>query len=125
MKARRRADLLGVARQLGAAGELSVFELLDRGEMPVDQHGVGQRPQVFGGLQLGRVRWQKEEMDVLGHAQLHAAVPASPVQDEHNLLGRTRAHLAGEGWDASSRMGMPNGHMAAQHGFESPTGNCL
>jgi len=52
MKARRRTDLLGVALQLGAAGKLSVFELLellDRGEMAVDQDRVGQRPQSPGG----------------------------------------------------------------------------
>jgi hypothetical protein len=97
MKARRRADLLGVALQLGAAGELSVFELLDRGEMAVDQDRVGQRPQVLRRRQFRGIRRQEEHVDVVRHSQVDAGgFPAGPVQHQHNLLGGTGSHLAGE-----------------------------
>jgi hypothetical protein len=50
------ADARRVVLQLSTAGELDVFELVDTGKMAVDQAGVGQRPEVFGRLELGRVR---------------------------------------------------------------------
>ena len=97
MKARRRADLLGVALQLGAAGELRVFELLDRGEMAVDEDRVGQRPQMFGGLQFRGIRRQEEQVDVVRYPPVDAGgFPAGAVQHQHNLLGGTGSHLAGE-----------------------------
>ena len=64
--------------------------------MAVDQAGVGQRPQVLGGLQFGRVRREEEQVDMVGHTQLHAGVPSGAIEDQHNLLARTRAHLAGK-----------------------------
>ena len=60
MEAGGGADLLGVALQLSAARELDVFELLNRGEMAVDQDRVGERPEMLSGLQFGRIRWEKE-----------------------------------------------------------------
>ena len=97
MKARRRADLLGVALQLGAAGELRVFEFLDRDEVPIDQDRVGERPQVLGRLQFGGIGWQKEQMHMVGHAQLDAGVPAGAGEHKHDLLGRTGSHCSREG----------------------------
>lgn len=32
---------------------LRVFQLLDGSEVPIDQHGVRQRPEVLSGLQFG------------------------------------------------------------------------
>ncbi len=61
-----RADALRLVLQLDAAGELDILQVLDGGELPVDQAGVGQRPQMLGRLQLGRVRRQEEPVDVLG-----------------------------------------------------------
>ncbi|HEV8193342.1 MAG TPA: hypothetical protein VGP82_17910 [Ktedonobacterales bacterium] len=43
-----------------AAGILGVFQLLDRGEMPIDERIVGLRPQVFSGLQFGGIGWEEE-----------------------------------------------------------------
>ena len=60
------------------------------------RHVVGQRPEVLGGLQFGRVGRQEEQMDVLGHAQPHAGVPARAVEDEHDLLLRAGSDLARE-----------------------------
>lgn len=45
-----RAHEIGPLLEGGAAGELRIFELLDGGEMLVDQGGVGQRPEMLGGL---------------------------------------------------------------------------
>ena len=60
MEAGGGADLLGVALQLSAARELDIFELLNRGEMAVDQDRVGERPQMLSGLQFGRIRREEE-----------------------------------------------------------------
>jgi hypothetical protein len=57
--------------------------------MPVDQRSVGEWPEVFSGLQLGRIRRQEEE--VVGNPQALCPVPASAIQHEHDLPGRARA----------------------------------
>ncbi|HEV8193028.1 MAG TPA: hypothetical protein VGP82_16310 [Ktedonobacterales bacterium] len=48
-------------------------------------------------LQLRRIRREKDQVDVLGHPQAETRVPASPIQDEHDLFGGTRAGLARKG----------------------------
>lgn len=48
-------------------------------------------------------------MHMVGDAQPHAAVPASPVQDEHNLLGGTRPDLLGEGFQLDFEEGDADG----------------
>ena len=65
--------------------------------MAIGERRVGERPEVLGGLQFGRIRRQEEQVDVRGHAQSGAGVPAGAVQDEDDLLGRAGADLAGEG----------------------------
>jgi hypothetical protein len=42
-----------------------VFQFVDGGEVLVDEHLVGVVPQVLGGLQLGRVGWQEDEMEAV------------------------------------------------------------
>ena len=86
MKAGGRADQVGALLQGQAAGELGILQVVDRGEMAVDQDGVGQRPQMLGGLQLGRIRRQEEQVDVLGDAQVHTGVPAGAIEHQHDLL---------------------------------------
>ncbi len=81
---------------MDAAVGLHVLQFVDGGEVAVDERGVGERPQMFGGLQLRRVGRQEEQVDVLGHTQPHAGMPARTVEDEHNLLGQARADLLGE-----------------------------
>jgi hypothetical protein len=51
-----------------AAFRLDVLQFVDAGEMLVDQHRVGQWPEVLGRLQLGRVRWQEQQVDMVGDA---------------------------------------------------------
>jgi len=62
---RRRADEVGVALQDNAALRLGVLQLLDAGEVPIDQHRVRQRPQVLGRLQFGGMGWQEQQMGVI------------------------------------------------------------
>ena len=107
MKAGGRADLLGVALQLGAAGELRVFEFLDRDEVPIDQDRVGERPQVLGRLQFGGIGWQKEQMHMVGHAQLDAGrFPAGPIEHQHDLLGGTGPTWRANAANSTSNTGM-------------------
>jgi hypothetical protein len=48
-------DAVGLRLELGAVRQLGVLKFLDAGEMAVDQHVVGQGPEMLGGLQLGGV----------------------------------------------------------------------
>jgi hypothetical protein len=41
---------------------------------------------MLGRLQLGRVRWQEQEVDVVGYAQLGTGVPPRAVEHEDDLL---------------------------------------
>ena len=50
MEASGRANALWLALEGGAAGKLRIFQVLDGGEMLVDQRGVGQRPEMLSGL---------------------------------------------------------------------------
>ena len=92
-----RADEIAASLEGDTTARLRVFQLVEIGDMTVDQHCVGQRPQVLGGLQLGRVRWQEEQVDVLGHPQAHAGMPPGLVEHEHELLVGSRSRLLCEG----------------------------
>ena len=74
--------------QRHTAGGLSVFQLLNASKMPIHQDCVGERPQMFGWLQFGRVRRQEEQVEMVGHTQALRAVPARTVQDQDKLLAR-------------------------------------
>src|SRR5258707_695162 len=113
MEAGRRADKLGPRLQRAAAGELGVFELLDTGEMLVEECSVGQWPEIFGGLQFGRLRGQKEQptrggLDEAEHVAPNKAVlpprprpltdwrkdaPQQRVQADTMLVGRPQLDL--------------------------------
>ncbi len=97
VQARRGADEIRPLLERGAVRELGIFEILTAGEVLVDQRRIGQWPQVFSGLQLGRGRGQKEQMDMLGHAQLDAGgFPARPIKHQHDWLAGTGSRLACE-----------------------------
>ena len=97
MEAGRRTDEIGPRLQGSAVGELGVFEVLDAGEMLVDECSVGQGPEMFGGLQFGRVRGQKEQVDVLGDPEVDAGrFPARPIEHQHDLLVGASTRLARE-----------------------------
>jgi hypothetical protein len=81
----------------GAAGELSVFEVLDAGEVLIDEGGIGQRPEMLSRLQFRGIGRQKEQMHLVGQPQLDAGgFPAGPIEDEHDLFGGTGPDLARE-----------------------------
>jgi hypothetical protein len=91
------ADQLRVTLQLSTASELGVLQLLDRLEMAIDQAAVGQWPEVLGRLELRRVRREKQQVHMVGHAQFDAGVPAGAVEHQHDLLGGTGSHCSREG----------------------------
>jgi hypothetical protein len=116
MELRGRADAIRSPLQSGAMGQLGVFELLDAGKMPVDEHVVGEGPEMFSGLQLWRIRWQEEQVDVLGHLEPLAGVPARTIQDQDDLLAGAGADRRGEGdqLDCEERDADRGGEMEAR-----------
>jgi len=63
---------------------LRLLQILDAGEMTVDQRSIGQRPEMFGGLQFGGVG--REEVHVrLDDASLPVA-PSGQRDPPHALL---------------------------------------
>jgi hypothetical protein len=93
----RGADQIRTGLQRHTAGGLGVFEGVDRGKMAVHEDGVGERPQMLGGLQFGGIRRQEEQMHVVGDLQALGLVPACAVQDQHDLLGGAGSHRGGKG----------------------------
>ncbi len=74
--------------------------MLEGDVVAIGQCGVGERPEVLGGLQLrcvGGVGGQKQQVDVFRHAQLGAGIPTGAVRHEHDLSRGTRADGCGEG----------------------------
>ena len=65
--------------------------------MAIHQDGIGERPQMFGWLQFRRIRWQEEQVDMVGDPQALRAMPARAIEDEDDLLGRAGADRLGEG----------------------------
>jgi hypothetical protein len=55
-----RADQIGTDLQRHTTNGLGLLEILDGGKMPIHQHGIGERLQMFRWLELGRVRRQEE-----------------------------------------------------------------
>lgn len=92
----RRADEVGTRLERDAACGLGVLKIVDTGEMTVGQGSVGERPGMLGGLQLGRVQGQEQQMDMLRDAQLDAGMPPCAIQDEHDLFAWAGADLACE-----------------------------
>jgi len=83
---------------------------------PQAREGVRQRPQMFSRLQLRGMRRQEQQMDTLGYAHLRAGMPTRAVEHQHDLLGWTRANLAGkrlqldgEEFTVHGRRQMPHG----------------
>ena len=74
--------------QSDTALRLGVLQLVDGGEMPIHQHGIGEGPEMFGWLQFWRIGWEEEQVEVVWHAQALGAVPASAIEDEDNLPAR-------------------------------------
>ena len=88
-KQRGRTDEIRAGLQDGTALELDGLQLLEIAEMAVDQRRIRERPEVLGRLKLGRVGGQEQQVDILGHRQAVAGVPARAVEHEHDVLVRS------------------------------------
>jgi hypothetical protein len=55
------------------------------------------RPQTFCWLELGRMRWQKEQMQAVWKLEISTLVPASLIQDQEQLLVWPSLLFLGEG----------------------------
>lgn len=75
---------------------LNGLQVVQRGETAIEQRAVGQGPEVFGGLQLGRIGWQETQMKPRGQEELGTGVPSGTIQDEKDVFARTSADEAGE-----------------------------
>ena len=51
---------------------------------------------MLGRLKFGRMGWQEQQVNILGHAHLRAVVPARAVEHQYDLFGRTRADRMGK-----------------------------
>ncbi len=83
-------DQFRAGLQCHAALSLGIFQVFDGGEGAIGEDRVGERPEVFSGLELGRVGGQEQEVDVLGDLYLDAAMPASPVEGEDDFVAGPR-----------------------------------
>ena len=61
-----------------------VVEIVDGCEMLVDDWLVDERPEAFGGLQLGTVGWQIGERDAGGDGEVFRRVPTGIVELEED-----------------------------------------
>src|SRR5262245_43935223 len=82
-----------------------VFKRVDSREMLVEEWLVGVMPQVLGGLELGRVRRQEDQMEAIWHLDQGAGVVASLIEHEHDTLGRASTHRGGEGRQGDAHHG--------------------
>jgi len=64
-------------------------------EVPVDDRLVDMDPECLGRLKLGRIGWQVDEADALGHGE-RCGVPPGAVEDEKNDPVGSRASFTGE-----------------------------
>ena len=64
-------------------------QLVKRLEATIGDDFVCERPEMFAGLQLRRVGWQKEEMDALRHEDFPTFMPPGSIQHQHNVPIRT------------------------------------
>ncbi len=97
----RGADAVWLGLKRHTVLGLDVFQLVDAGEMAVDERRIGQRigqrPQVLRWLEFWGIGWQEVERDVIGHAQAEAGVPSRPIQDQDDLLPGASSRLASKG----------------------------
>jgi uncharacterized radical SAM superfamily protein len=65
-----------------------VFKRVDRREVLVEEWLVGVVPQVLGGLELGRVRRQEDQMEAIGHLEQGAGVVAGLIEHHDTTMMR-------------------------------------
>ena len=75
-------------------GEIEIGEGF---EVAVDEGLIEQRPEALGGLELGAVGRQVDELDAVGDGQANQAVPAGIVEHEDDGALAARTGGSGEG----------------------------
>ena len=60
---------------------LDLFQLIQRGEDPIGQRLVGERPEPRSLLHLWGIGWQEDQMQPLWQFEVSTAVPPSAIQD--------------------------------------------
>ena len=91
------ANEVGLLLERQAALGLDLLERGEVGEAHIGEWFVGQRPEMLGGLQFGRVRGQDQDVDPLGDVDFLAGVPARPIEHEEDALGGSCPNVSGEG----------------------------
>lgn len=71
-----RPDKITTVAEFDASRRLDVLEVVNGGEMAVDEDRVGQRPHMLDGLEFRRIGWKEEQMDMHRHMQTYARMPA-------------------------------------------------
>jgi hypothetical protein len=72
------------------------LEVGERGEVPIDDGLVDQRPEMLGGLEFRTVGRQEHQADPVGDDQILGSVPAGVVQHEDDVALAPRAGLPRE-----------------------------
>ena len=111
----------GCARDVlqgSAADELSILELLDGGEVLIDECSVGQGPGMLGGLELGRIRRQEQQMQMLRHRSRRYRAPAGAIEHQHDLFAWAAPTWRANAANSTSKSGIltswPGGRRCAR-----------
>ena len=87
-------------------------EFVQRGDMPIGDRLIHQRPEMLGGLEFGRVGRQEDEADSIGDGQAFGSMPAGVVEHEDAAAGAPCTGLAREGGEQFGKEGL--GEAAAE-----------
>src|SRR3954452_14130595 len=82
-----------LATALGDGGA----EVVERGEMPIGDWLIHQRPEMLGRLEFGGIGWQEDQADPLGDGQAFGSMPAVVVEHEDDAAVAAGPGLAREG----------------------------
>jgi hypothetical protein len=77
-------DGVAVGIKVETAARDDLVDLVEGGEVPVDERLVAQGPQALGRLQLGGVARQVDEPEAVGNRQVRLGVPAGVVEHGHD-----------------------------------------
>src|SRR6516164_444100 len=92
-------DLLAPLGEDHALAGDFLFEVLDGGDVLVDDRLVDERPQGFGRLQLRSVGRQINEPNAIGDFQIGCAMPSGIVEHEQNDASNAGLGFACEGFE--------------------------
>src|SRR3954466_4720685 len=71
-------------------------EVVERGEMPIGDRLIHQRPEMLGWLEFGGIGLQEDQADPLGDGQAFGSMPAGVVEHEDDAAVAAGAGHAGE-----------------------------